>query len=52
MPIIRSMMDAMKKKYGDKKGESVYYAIENKMKKKGKFRSMINKAGRHGDLGA
>lgn len=34
MPIIRSMMDNLKKQYGDKKGESIYYALENKKKKK------------------
>ena len=39
MPIIRSMLKAMKKKYGDKKGEDIYYATENKMKSRGKLRS-------------
>ena len=51
MPIIRSMLANMKKKYGDKKGEEVYYATENKMKSKGKLRSMQAKAKAHGDLG-
>lgn len=37
MPVIRSMMNAMKKQYGAKKGEQVYYATENK--KKGQLRS-------------
>ncbi len=52
MPIIRSMMDAMTKKYGDKKGKQVYYATENKMKNEGKLRSMQAKAKAHGDLTA
>lgn len=51
MPVIRSIMTDMKKKYGDKKGENVYYAVENKMKSKGKLRSMLAKAKSHGDLG-
>ena len=33
MPVNRKMMSAMKKEYGNKKGERVYYATENKMKK-------------------
>ena len=33
MPVNRKMMANMKKEYGSKKGESVYYAMENKMKK-------------------
>lgn len=36
MPINKSMMAAMKKEYGSKKGKSVYYAMENKMKSEGK----------------
>lgn len=35
MPIKRKMMNNLKKEYGKKKGEQVYYALENK-KKKGK----------------
>lgn len=33
MPVIRSLMNNLKKEYGDKKGEDVYYAMENKKKK-------------------
>lgn len=33
MPINRKKMTAMKKTYGVKKGEDVYYAMENKMNK-------------------
>jgi hypothetical protein len=33
MPVNRKMMANMKKEYGKKKGEQVYYAMENKMKK-------------------
>lgn len=29
MPVVRSIMSNLKKQYGDKKGESVYYAMEN-----------------------
>lgn len=36
MPVNRKMMASMKKEYGSKKGERVYYATENKMKKKTK----------------
>lgn len=36
MPVNRKMMASMKKQYGSKKGESVYYAMENKMKVKKK----------------
>jgi hypothetical protein len=39
----------MKQQYG-KKGEQVYYATENKLKKEGKLRSMQVKAARHNDL--
>ena len=35
MPVNKKMMKAMKKEYGDKKGESVYYAMEEKRKKHG-----------------
>jgi hypothetical protein len=50
MPIIRSMMQDMQKKYGTEKGKNVYYAVENKMKGKGKLRSMLAKANAHKDL--
>lgn len=38
MPIDKHMMAAMKKQYGKKHGEDVYYAVEakNKKAKKGK----------------
>ena len=31
MPVNKKMMNAMKKEYGDRKGESIYYAMENEM---------------------
>jgi hypothetical protein len=34
MPIKRKMMNALKKEYGSKKGKDVYYAMEQKSKKK------------------
>lgn len=34
MPIKKKMMQNLKKEYGDKKGKDVYYALENKKKKK------------------
>lgn len=34
MPVNKNKMKAMKKKYGSKKGEQVYYAMENKKRKK------------------
>lgn len=37
MPVNISMMKNMYRKYGKKKGEEVYYAMENKMKKKTKY---------------
>jgi hypothetical protein len=36
MPINRAKMAALKKEYGAKKGEQVYYALENKAKAKHK----------------
>lgn len=36
MPVNKSKMAAMKKEYGTKKGEEVYYATEMKNKKKKK----------------
>lgn len=32
MPVVRSAMVNLKKEYGDKKGTSVYYALENEGK--------------------
>lgn len=32
MPVNKSMMKSMKKEYGSKKGEKVYYAVEAKQK--------------------
>lgn len=34
MPIVKKKMKAMKAEYGSKKGEDVYYATEQKAKKK------------------
>lgn len=39
MPVNKSMMEAMKKEYGAKKGKSVYYAVEAKQKAKGKTKA-------------
>lgn len=36
MPVNKKKMKALKKEYGAKKGEDVYYALENKAKKKKK----------------
>lgn len=36
MPVNKKKMAAMQKEYGAKKGESVYYAVENKQKTKKK----------------
>lgn len=36
MPINEKKMKALKKEYGAKKGKQVYYALEQKAKKKGK----------------
>lgn len=36
MPVNRKMMKEMKKRYGAKAGERVYYAVEAKQKKKKK----------------
>lgn len=45
MPVNRKMMKNMKAEYGKKKGEDVYYAMENKRKKMGK--SMFAMADKH-----
>jgi hypothetical protein len=34
MPVNKKMMKELKKEYGAKKGKDVYYAIEQKRKKK------------------
>ncbi len=39
MPVNKSMMAAMKKEYGAKKGKSVYYAVEAKQKAKAKTKA-------------
>jgi len=36
MPINRKKMQALKKEYGAKKGKNIYYALEQKAKKKHK----------------
>lgn len=36
MPVNKKKMAALKKEYGKEKGKSVYYALENKVKKKKK----------------
>lgn len=36
MPVNKKKMKALKEEYGKKKGENVYYAMENKDKKKAK----------------
>lgn len=33
MPVDRKMMKSMKEQYGKKKGEDIYYAVEQKQKK-------------------
>lgn len=35
MPVNRKMMKSMKEQYGSKKGEDIYYAVEQKQKKRG-----------------
>ena len=42
-PIIKKKMNALRKEYGKKKWEDVYYAMENKMKKMGKKMPMHKK---------
>ena len=36
MPVNQKKMKALKKEYGSKKGENIYYALENKAKHKRK----------------
>lgn len=45
MPINEKMMKAMKKEYGKKKGESVYYAVENKKKMEDKLPTRGSRTG-------
>lgn len=35
MPVNESLMSSLKKQYGPEKGERIYYAMEQKAKKKG-----------------
>jgi len=41
MPINKKMMQKMVEEYGKDKGKSVYYATENKRKKKGNLSKML-----------
>lgn len=41
MPVNMKMMKNMKKEYGEEKGEKVYYAMENKNKKKGSAKAAL-----------
>lgn len=34
MPVKKKMMSNLKNEYGTKKGKNIYYALENKKKKK------------------
>jgi hypothetical protein len=43
MPVNQSMMKAMKKEYGSKKGKQVYYAVEAKQKAKTKSKKTPSK---------
>ncbi len=43
MPVNKSMMAAMKKEYGAKKGKQVYYAVEAKEKAKTKAKQKSSK---------
>lgn len=43
MPVNKSMMAAMKKEYGAKKGKQVYYAVEAKQKAKSKSKPKTKK---------
>lgn len=43
MPVNKNKMAALKKEYGAKKGEDVYYAMENKAKHKKKSKSKRKK---------
>jgi hypothetical protein len=39
MPKNQNMMNKLKSEYGDKKGEAIYYALENKKK----FKKVVKK---------
>lgn len=43
MPINKKKMSSLKKQYGAKKGEDVYYALEAKEKKKAKHKKKSKK---------
>jgi hypothetical protein len=43
MPINEKMMESTKKLYGDKKGEEVYYSLENLRKQHRKTNKMLEK---------
>lgn len=43
MPVNRKKMSNLKKEYGEKKGKSIYYALENKEKVKQKKSSTKKK---------
>ena len=43
MPVDKKMMADMKKRYGEKHGEEVYYALENKRKGKHKLAESLSK---------
>ena len=44
MPVNRKMMKAMKEQYGKKRGEDIYYAVEQKQKNQKKAKG-YNKGG-------
>lgn len=44
MPVNRKMMKSMKEQYGKKRGEDIYYAVEQKQKNKKKAKG-YNKGG-------
>ena len=46
MPVNRKKMAALKKEYGAKKGEDIYYALENKAKHKASGNKKRRTAGR------
>lgn len=50
MPVNQTLMDALKKKYGPKKGESVYYGMEEEGKTATKPPA-VEKSRRHREMG-